>query len=350
MATRRVRWFPAIGRPLFFALPPEASHRVANTLLGLPAPWARVGGVHHDPALAIEFCGLSLRNPIGLAAGFDKTCSHLGALGELGFGYVIGGTITRAARAGNQLPRIARSPSRRSMVNAMGLPNPGAEAVAATLRHRSRGPAPRFVSLADEALADAVSAFELLEPLVDGVELNASCPNVSWGRDRDNEAHLAALLRGLNASRHTPLFVKLPPFGTDVEREVVLAMATIAVDGGADGLTCSNTRPVSETRLGPGLGGLSGAALAVDTPRIVREVGRAIGGSVPINACGGVSSAEDAVACLEAGAATVQLYTALLYEGPRIVRTITEGLLPAIDAGRLDRPEAVGAPPERNAG
>jgi dihydroorotate dehydrogenase len=144
--------------------------------------------------------------------------------------------------------------------------------------------------------------------------------------------------------------VKLPPFGTDVEREVVLAMASIAVDGGADGLTCSNSRPVSETRLGTGLGGLSGAVLVADTPRIVREVWRATGGSVPINACGGISSAEHAVACLEAGAATVQLYTALLYEGPRIVRTITEGLIAAIDGGRLDRAEAGEVPSERNAG
>jgi dihydroorotate dehydrogenase len=115
-------------------------------------------------------------------------------------------------------------------------------------------------------------------------------------------------------------------------------------------LTCSNTRLVADTRLDTGLGGLSGAALAADTPRIVREVGRATGGSVPINACGGISSAEDAVACLDAGATTVQLYTALLYEGPRIVRTITEGLLAAIDRGRPDRPEAVGTPSGRNAG
>jgi dihydroorotate dehydrogenase len=231
----------------------------------------------------------------------------------------------------------------------MGLPNPGAEAVAERLRSVPRS-APRLVSVADEAVEDVVATHAMLEPLVDGVELNASCPNVSWGRDRDNEAHLASLLRGLNARRRTPLFVKLPPFGTDVEREVVLAMASIAVDGGADGLTCSNSRPVSETRLGTGLGGLSGAVLVADTPRIVREVWRATGGSVPINACGGISSAEHAVACLEAGAATVQLYTALLYEGPRIVRTITEGLIAAIDGGRLDRAEAGEVPSERNAG
>ena len=211
-------------------------------MLGLPLPWQRIGGVASDPSLEIELCGVPLRNPIGLAAGFDKTCRHLDALGELGFGYVVGGTVTRAARAGNPSPRIVRSTRRRSIVNAMGLPNPGAEAVAATLRHRERGPAPRFVSLADEDVAIAVSSLEILEPLVDGVELNASCPNVSWGRDGDNEAHLLALVEAFRARTPKPLFVKLPPFVTDVERDVVLSLATIARDAGADGLTCSNTR------------------------------------------------------------------------------------------------------------
>lgn len=341
--------YQAVARPLLFALPPEAAHRVAHAVLGLPLPWDAIGAVPDDPRLRVRVAGLELRNPVGLAAGFDKECAHLDALGRLGFGYVAGGTLTRKPRPGNRKPWIVRYPARRSLANSMGLPNPGAEAVARRLRSvPSTGP--RLASIADEAVEDAVATHAMLEPLVDGVELNASCPNVSWGRDRDNEAHLASLLRGLNARRSTPLFVKLPPFGTDVEREVVLALAGIAVDGGADGLTCSNTRPIAERRLGTGRGGLSGAALAADTPRIVREVGRATGGSVPINACGGISSAQDAVACLEAGAATVQLYTALLYEGPRIVRTITEGLIAALDRGRLRPAEAVGSPVKRNAG
>ena len=99
-------------------------------MLGLPLPWRRIGRAVDDPALVTDLAGLRLRNPIGLAAGFDKSCAHLDALGELGFGYVVGGTITRAARAGNPKPRIARDRARRSMVNAMGLPNPGAEPAA----------------------------------------------------------------------------------------------------------------------------------------------------------------------------------------------------------------------------
>ena len=336
MSTRRLRWFPAIGRPFFFSLPPEASHRVANALLGLPAPWARIAGMHHDPSLVTDLCRMALRNPIGLAAGFDKTCRHLGALGALGFGYVIGGTITRAARAGHETPRIARSTRHRSMVNAMGLPNPGAEAVAATLRDRSRGPAPRLVSLADEALADAVSSFELLEPLVDGVELNASCPNVSWGRDRNNEAHLRELVAAFRKRSSKLLLVKLPPFVSETEREVVLALARIAEEAGADGLTCSNTRPVEDPRLAVGRGGLSGRALWPHTARIVAEVRATVGDHLAINACGGIFSSDDVATCLDAGATTVQIYTALIYEGPGVVGELTAGLAerPTVLRGR----------------
>ena len=318
-------WYAAVGRPLFFALPPETAHRVAGAALGLPLPWSRIGHAADEPSLATEFCGLRLATPIGLAAGFDKTCAHLGALGSLGFGYVVGGTITRAARAGNPKPRIARSPTTRSMVNAMGLPNPGAE-VAAQHLERDRGSAPRFVSIADEALDDAVSSLDLLAPHADAIELNASCPNVTWGRDRDNEAHLRSLVEALRARTSLPLLVKLPPFITDVEREVVLSLAGIAQEAGADALTCSNTRAVADTRVSTGTGGLSGKAVWPHTARIVGEVLEATAGTMPITACGGVFTAEDALTCLRAGAASVQLYSGLIYEGPTVASSIARDL------------------------
>jgi dihydroorotate dehydrogenase len=323
--------YRAVARPLFFAMPPEAAHRVAQALLLLPLPWERIGGRTDDPSLTVSLAGIELPNPVGLAAGFDKRCRHLGALGRLGFGYVVGGTITREARAGNPKPRIARSARRRSMTNAMGLPNPGSEAAAHNLSRAPRT-APRIASIADENAPDVLATHALLEPLVDGIELNASCPNVSWGRDRDNEAHLALLLRELGARRERPLFVKLPPFRTPVEREVVLALARIAREGGADGLTCSNTRPVADRRLAAGTGGLSGRELFADTMAIVRAVREATGGALPINACGGIFSAADALACLEAGATTVQLYSALIFEGPRIAADIARGV--SVDLAR----------------
>src|SRR5580765_7957693 len=172
-------WYSAVGRPLFFALPPETAHRVAGVTLTLPLPWRRIGGAVDDPRLEASLAGIPLRNPVGLAAGFDKSCAHLDALGSLGFGYVVGGTVTRAPRRGNPHPRIARDPAQRAIVNAMGMPNPGAEAVARNLVRTPRT-APRFVSIADEPVAETVATAELLEPFVDGIELNASSPNAGW--------------------------------------------------------------------------------------------------------------------------------------------------------------------------
>ena len=210
-------WYSAVGRPLLLALPPETSHGIARAALALPLPWRRLGHPAEDPRLTTMLAGIALRNPIGLAAGFDKTCAHLDALGELGFGYVVGGTITRHPRAGNRRPRIVRYPSRGSMVNAMGLPNPGADRAAAIMARRARTDVPRFASLADEAVEECVETLALLEPHADGFELNASCPNVSWGRDRDNEAHLQGLLGRIRAHTHKPVFVKLPPFTSEPE-------------------------------------------------------------------------------------------------------------------------------------
>ncbi len=335
-------WYQAVGRRVFFALPPESAHRLAGALLGLPLPWERLGGARQDPALAMSVAGVTVRNPIGLAAGFDKRCAHLDALGALGFGYVVGGTITRAARAGNPEPRIVRYPRRGSMTNAMGLPNPGAEPAAQHLARTDRGPAPRFVSAADEALADAVSTVELVAPHADGIELNASCPNVSWGRDRDNEAHLRDLVTAFRKVTSIPIVVKLPPFVTETEREVVLALAAVAQEAGAHGLTCSNTRPVGEARLATGVGGLSGRALWPQTPQIVAEVRASTGGTMPINASGGISDAADVVACLDAGAATVQIYSALIFEGPGVVGELINGLARILRARGLVISDLVG--------
>jgi dihydroorotate dehydrogenase len=316
-------WYGAVGRPAFFALPPEASHRLATALLGLPLPWERVGRAVRDPSLEVDLCGVRLPNPIGLAAGFDKSCRHLDALGRLGFGFVVGGTITRAPRKGNPKPRIVRSRRRGAIVNSMGLPNPGAEAAAANLA-RARRTAPRFASVADEDLEAAAAAVELLAPHVDGFELNASSPNAPW---RHDAAHMGTLLTAFRERTDVPVLLKMPPFTSAEERATVLDLARAAVDAGAQGLICSNTIPVEEARLGAGRGGLSGAPLRELTPQIVSEVTAATGRSVPIVACGGIFTTEDVRACLDAGATAVQLYTGLIYRGPGIVGYLTRGLL-----------------------
>ncbi len=328
------------GRRVFFALPPESAHRLAIALLGLPLPWERIGGgAHDDPRLHVSLAGIPLKNPIGLAAGFDKRCAHLDALGRLGFGYVVGGTVTRAPRSGKPKPRILRDPATASMVNAMGLPNPGSDAVARTLR-RERRTSARLASLADEDTEDVLAIAHSLEPLVDGFELNASSPNAGWAHEAD---HIAELMGELSSHTTKPIFVKLPRSETDVERGTVLAMAAAAQERGAAGLTCSNTKPVGEPRLPGGRGGLSGRPLFERTLAIVREVRAATGGALPINASGGVFTIDEVLACIEAGATTVQVYTGLIYEGPRMVGTLTRGLARALAERGADVPSLVAA-------
>jgi dihydroorotate dehydrogenase len=348
-AATRSSWYRSVARPLFFALPPETAHRLAHLLLGLPLPWERLGHPTRDPSLEVTLAGIPLANPLGLAAGFDKTGARVGALGRLGFGYVVAGTFTRRPRRGNPKPRIVRHPGREAMVNAMGLPNPGAEAAAAALAREPRT-GPRLASIADEDLHDVLQTHALLEPHVDAIELNASCPNVSWGRDRDNEAHLATLLRELGARRSRPLFVKLPPFRSQVERDVVLALADVATQGGADALTCSNSLPVRAAGLAVGAGGSSGRGLLRGTIENVRAVREATGGAVPINACGGVSTPADALACLEAGAASVQLYSSLVFRGPGIVGDLTAGLAAISKERRSSLAAMIGAGASPGAG
>jgi dihydroorotate dehydrogenase len=316
-------WYEAVGRRAFFSLDPERSHRLAHHLLGLPLPWRSIGGAVDDPALTTSLAGISLRNPIGLAAGFDKTCAHLAALGSLGFGYVVGGTVTHAPRRGNPRPRIARDPARRALVNAMGMPNPGAEAVARILARTVRT-APRFVSIADEPVADAAVTAELLEPLVDGIELNASSPNAGW---EHATSHVSELVRALRAGTSKPLFVKIPPFSAgDEGRKRILSMATAARDAGASGIVCANTVPVTDARMSTGRGGLSGGPLTAETPRIVAEIVDALAGAVPVVASGGIFTADDVRRCLDAGAVAVQVYTALIYEGPGLLGPLTRGV------------------------
>src|SRR4029453_9952443 len=189
---RGTSWYGSVARPILFSIPPEAAHRLAQGLLSLPLPWERLGGADRDPALPLSpagvplptpggparggaLAGTPLANPVGLAAGFDKTGRHVDALGRLGFGYVVCGTFTRRPRRGNAKPRIVRYPERGSMVNPMGLPNPGAEAAARALgRTTPRGP--RVASIADQDLPDVLETHAVLEPFVDAIELNASCP------------------------------------------------------------------------------------------------------------------------------------------------------------------------------
>jgi len=316
--------YKTVVRPVLFQFPPEATHRMAGTALRLPLPWGGLNGGFQDPRLEVSVGPLRFRNPIGMAAGFDKNCRFLGSFEKMGFGYAVGGTVTADPREGNPKPRIARFPKRRSLINAMGFPNDGAEAAAQALR-KTRSGIPILVSISDAEVDDALRSCRFLEPVSDGIELNLSCPNVSWGRDAHVEDLLVSFLERRGSSQK-PVFVKIPPYRGEKEREAIFALVRLAQEHGATAITATNTLPVATSSMATGRGGLSGRAITNDTVRVVRDLYAMTEGTIPINACGGIFNAEDALACIRAGATTVQVYSGLVFEGPAIVREMASGI------------------------
>lgn len=272
--------------------------------------------------------GLALRNPVGLAAGLDKRCAYLGSLAALGFGYVVGGTVTAQARQGNPKPRVLRLAEREAVINALGFPGDGLDAALRRLEHLRRTDARILVSVAALDEQEAAECVARLEPVVDGVEINFSSPNTAGLRRFHEPEALRGLLDALNAVRRKPVFVKIPPYrkDDDEERERVLRLVRVCREEGVDAVTAANTIPVEDSRLAMGRGGLSGRPILDHTLAMLPEVRAELGANVGLNACGGIASAEDARTALAAGADTAQLYTALIFQGPGLVEDICAGL------------------------
>ncbi len=330
-------------RPLFFSLPPEVAHRWA--LAGLHAGLAIPGLRQGIRALArpqwssppIELWGLTFRNPVGIAAGFDKNADHIDALTSLGFGFVEVGSVTARPSLGNPRPRLFRLPKDGALINRMGLNNRGAEAAAEKLQTVERC-VPIFVNIAKShapglegaaAIEDYVQSVTLMTPVADVIVLNISCPNSGDGRTFEDPEALTQLMAAVGKVRdETPLLVKVSP---DLDPALLDQVIDIAVEHGVDGFTATNTTvnrdnlsATSERLKSIGAGGLSGAPLhqrALDTVRRIRA--RV---DLPIVGVGGIRGPEEARAFLQAGANLVQLYTGFVYGGPTIVRRICAGL------------------------
>ena len=314
-------------------LPPEAAQGVADALLRRRAPWRALAPLLRvsDPRLSLDWCGIGLPNPVGLAGGLDKDCRALPSLSDLGFGYLVAGTVTEAPRPGNPRPRMFRDAARQSLVNALGFPGQGLERAAERLE-RARAAvesAALAVSVSGTTADEIVRCHRRLEPLVDAVELNISSPNTRGLRVFHEPDTLGDLVGRLNDGRSKPLMVKLPPYPSedDGARQRVLSLVKTCVERGVDALTVANSRPVEDPRLAVGVGGLSGRAIVPDTLRMVEEVRGEAGTGPSINACGGIFSGEDVWRALKAGATTVQLYTAVVYRGPAVVRKVCRELL-----------------------
>jgi dihydroorotate dehydrogenase len=321
--------YTRLVRPLLFRADPERAHewavRAAELASRRPAACRAVAArASFDDRLATEVAGLRLRSPLGLAAGFDKSGRGVPALAALGFGHVEVGSVSADPSAGNPRPRLWRAPGERAIVVHYGVPNDGAQRVADRLAPESAA-VPVGINVvstnrgdaeaeSDEAvIADYVRSVELLAPGADYVCLNLSCPNTRDGREFfADRSRLRELLGRLAVDR--PLFIKVAPFESAATLDSFLAAVA--------GFPFVSGYSVN---LPPGArGAVSGPPAAAAALRTVTELYRA--GDRPVIGSGGVSSADDAYRMIRAGASLVQVYTALVYEGPALVRRMTREL------------------------
>jgi len=359
-------------RPLLFRMSAERAHRVSlraaeaaqRTVLPLIEPQYRF----EDERLKQRLWGETFPNPVGLAAGVDKNGRVVPFWEAVGLGFVEVGSVSAQPASGNPKPRAFRLPEDRALINRLGLNNDGAEVVADRLeRGRSDRTRPLGINLAKThdpdimgtaALDDFRTSFRQLVSQADYVTLNVSCPNTEEGSTFEDPDALDDLLRVIAAEQKAPglavpVLVKLSPPLTDrilfdTRLEEILAVAEAR---GADGFIAANTASdrsglqTSDDRLADiGPGGLSGPPLSARATRLVRYLYQATGGSIPIIGVGGVHDADSAYDRIRAGASLVQLYTALVYEGPGLVRNIKKGLVERLSAdGHASIEGAVGA-------
>ena len=247
---------------------------------------------------------------------------------NIGFGYLSLGTLTLNPREGNPKPRIWRQPGG-ALVNSMGFPNAGATQVAAGFKEHNNTPGRTIFSISGLSVEEIVECYRQVEPLADGIELNVSTPNTAGVKAFQDSTVLSKLLDAIATVRNSskPLWLKIPPYFDQKERENVLSLVEVCVKKSVDGVTAANAKRVQEPRAATGTGGLSGAPIFEDMLRIVSDIYNYTSGKLAINACGGISSGSDAWRAFEAGASSVQLLTALIYEGPGVVSAINKTLL-----------------------
>ena len=351
--------YRSLLRPILFRLPPETAHEFALHTLALalaPAPLrravARRFAVTERSFGELKRFGLTFPNPVGLAAGFDKNGRVLDEMAALGFGFVEAGTVTHLPQPGNPRPRLFRLPKDRALINRQGFNNDGAAALARRLAHVR--PAcvlgvnigkSRAVEL-DDAVADYLASFDLVQPHADYVAVNVSSPNTPNLRELQRADRLAALLGALQARNRelsattgrapVPLLLKVAPDLGEGDLEMIV---DVALGAEVAGIIATNTTTGRDGLKTPaaevaayGDGGLSGAPLRARSTQMVARLRRLSRGRLVVVGVGGIFDASDAWEKICAGASLVQLYTGLVYRGVRVAREINAGL-----AARLER-------------
>lgn len=358
-------------RTLLFNFSPEAVHHFSMKMLRLVCSTASGRKVmcslftHSNPGLHTDFLGLPFRNPVGLAAGFDKNAEYLRELECLGFGFVETGTVTPKAQPGNDKPRVFRLPADKALINRMGFNNEGVEAVAERLRKwkasRESGvgslPAGQAgqestaasayrmiiggnigknkVTPNEEAWKDYEICFNALHPYVDYFVVNVSSPNTPGLRELQEKESLRKILvhlQQLNQAKNVqrPVLLKIAP---DLTNEQLDDVAALALEIKLDGLVATNTT-ISREGLSQESGtvsrepgGLSGKPLQKRSTEVLQYLIARMEGKIPVIASGGIFTGADAKEKMQCGAPLVQVWTGFIYEGPAIVKKITRYLL-----------------------
>ncbi|HEY8007698.1 MAG TPA: quinone-dependent dihydroorotate dehydrogenase [Methylocella sp.] len=334
--------FHALMRPLLFHLDPEIAHEWAlKALRTIPLPAA----APDDARLAVKALGLAFPNPLGLAAGFDKNGEVADAILRLGFGFSEIGTVTPLPQQGNPGPRLFRLTPDQAIVNRLGFPSQGHAAVHARLAARAHLPGIVGVNLgankdSPDRVQDYVQGIDAFADVADYFTINISSPNTPGLRDLQRTGALDDLLARVLAARdktaevrhRRPVLLKIAPDLTLTELD---AIVTCARARKIDGMIISNTtvsRRVSlRDPLAAETGGLSGRPLFALSTQLLAQAHLRAEGQFPLIGAGGVESPETALAKLEAGAALVQFYSALVFEGPWLAATIKRGLLQRLE-------------------
>lgn len=324
-----------------FMFAPETAHDIA--IRALANPWWMP---RYTPpsVLATRVWGLSFPSPIGLAAGFDKNARAMRGIHKAGFGFAEVGTLTPKPQAGNPKPRMFRIAAHEAIINRLGFNNEGVHAAAARLEHRPQG----FLLGGNigknkdsaDAIADYFTCMQNMYAHVDYITVNISSPNTPGLRSMQQGDTLNELIRILHNQRtdmvrkgalQKPILVKIAPDLSEAELEVI---AGVALHHHIDGLIISNTTisrdAVKGSKHADEQGGLSGKVLMQPSTKVLGRMYQLTNGRVPLIGVGGVASAQDAYDKILAGASLVQVYSAIIYQGFDVVKTISEGLVPLL--------------------
>lgn len=330
-ARRNFDPFP-LAKPLLHLLDPERAHEL--TLRALEANLVPPQPHVDEPSIAIELFGRRLDNPVGLAAGFDKNARVFRRMYAQGFGFVEIGGVTPRPQRGNPRPRVFRLPQDGAVINNMGFPNDGAEAVVRRLGGE-RPPGMLGINLASNAdstdpIEDFAALAQRFSSYADYLTLDISCPNSVNGKVFLEPAHLRDLLSRLADVDRGPLPPKLvAKLSPDVDDALLEKLVTVLLEAKIDGIIISNTtteRPPSLRGDASMRGGLSGRPLFAPSTAMLAKVAHLTAGTIPLIGVGGITNGPQAYAKIQAGATAVQLYTALIYSGTALVTRIKREL------------------------